>query len=114
MVSATGKSGNASRRFPRKLVDERLTVTVERDGQAVSIAGRCTTIGQGGLGAVLAGELQQGDDARIALKVAAQGEPLQLHARVVNKQGFRHGFEFVKLSGDQRRAIRKLIEPPKD
>ena len=37
MVSATGKSGNASLRFPRKLVDERLTVTVERDGQPVAL-----------------------------------------------------------------------------
>ncbi len=112
MVS--GKWSTPPRRFPRKLVDERLTVVVQRDGHAASIAGRCTTIGQGGLGAVLEGELQQGDKATISLKLAGVPEPLQLHARLVNKQGFRHGFEFVKLTGDQRRAIRRLIEPPKD
>jgi hypothetical protein len=114
LVSATGKFGTSPRRFPRKLVDERLTVTVDRDGESVSIAGRCTMIGQGGLGAVLAGELQQGDHATISLKLSANGEPLQLNARLVNKQGFRHGFEFVKLTGDQRRAIRRLIEPPQE
>jgi PilZ domain-containing protein len=114
LVSATGKFGTPPRRFPRKLVDERLNVTVERDGQTLSVAGRCTTLGQGGLGAILAGELKLGDTAVVALKLAPLGEPLHLPVRLVNKHGFKHGFEFVELTAAQRRAIRQLLRLPEN
>ncbi len=109
MDSVIGKFGTPPRRFPRKLVDERLSVTVERDGRSLAVAGRCTSIGQGGLGAVLAGELQVGEMAIIALKLAPLGEPFQLRARLTNKHGFKHGFEFIEITAEQRRAIRQLI-----
>ena len=102
---ASGLSG-VRRRIPRYPVAIPVDITVLRAGTPASIPGRSLDIGEGGVAAVLAAELQPGEWVAVELKLPNAGQALQTKAVVRHHNQLRCGFEFLGLSGDQKSMIR--------
>ena len=97
---------SARRRIPRYPVAIPVDVTVLRSGLPSSIPGRSLDIGEGGVAAVLAAELQTGEWVAVELQLPNIGYALQTKAVVRHYNQLRCGFEFLGLSRDQRYMIR--------
>ena len=102
----SGFSG-VRRRIPRYPVAVPVDVTVLRTGSASSIPGRSLDIGEGGVAAVLAAELQTGEWVAVEFQLPNVGHSLQTKAVVRHHNQLRCGFEFLGLSRDQRVMIRQ-------
>jgi len=102
----SGFSG-VRRRIPRYPVAVPVDVTVLRSGSANSIPGRSLDIGEGGVAAVLAAELQTGEWVAVEFQLPNVGHSLQTKAVVRHHNQLRCGFEFLGLSRDQRVMIRQ-------
>ena len=98
--------GGARRRIPRYPVAVPVDVTVLRSGLPSSIPGRSLDIGEGGVAAVLAAELQTGEWVAVEFQLPNVGYSLQTKAVVRHHNQLRCGFEFLGLSRDQRYMIR--------
>jgi TonB family protein len=94
-----------TRRVPRFPLAVPADVTVLRSGIPYSIPGRSVTIGERGLGVVVAGELHPGDSVGIEFRLPNAGGPFRLKA-VVRYQALLHcGLEFVSLTSEQQTLI---------
>jgi TonB family protein len=94
-----------TRRVPRFPLSVPTDVTVLRSGIPFSIPGRSVSIGERGLGVVLAGELRAGDSVGIEFRLPDAGGPFRLKA-VVRYQALLHcGLEFVGLTSEQQTLI---------
>jgi TonB family protein len=102
----SGFSG-VRRRIPRYPVAVPVDVTVLRSGSASSIPGRSLDVGEGGVAAVLAAELQTGEWVAVEFQLPNVGHSLQTRAVVRHHNQLRCGFEFLGLSRDQRGMIRQ-------
>ncbi len=102
------------RRLPRYPIAVPVDVTVLRAGVPASIPGRSLDLAEGGVAAVLAGELQMGEWVAVALQLPSQSRPLQTKAVVRHHDQMRCGLEFLGLSRDQRYMIRRWagVEEP--
>ena len=103
---SSGFSG-VRRRIPRYSVAIPVDITVLRSGAPASIPGRSLDLGEGGVAAVLAAELQLGEWVAVEFKLPNAGQALQTKAVVRHHNQLRCGFEFLGLSGDQRSMIRR-------
>src|SRR6476660_6412833 len=103
---ASGLSG-VRRRIPRYPVAIPVDITVLRAGAPASIPGRSLDIGEGGVAAVLAAELQPGEWVAVEMKLPNARHALQTKAIVRHHNQLRGGFEFLGLSGDQKLMIRR-------
>jgi TonB family protein len=94
-----------TRRVPRFPLAVPADVTVLRSGIPYSIPGRSVTIGERGLGVVVAGELHPGDSVGIEFRLPNAGGPFRLKA-IVRYQALLHcGLEFVSLTSQQQTLI---------
>jgi len=94
-----------TRRVPRFPLSVPADVTVLRSGIPFSIPGRSVSIGERGVGVVLAGELHPGDSVGIEFRLPDAGGPFRLKA-VVRYQALLHcGLEFVNLTSEQQTLI---------
>jgi hypothetical protein len=88
---------SSRRRFPRRPCSRRILVSYRDDDRRQLIHGRCLTVSEGGMGAVIDGYLQA--DQQVAIEFMEMGEEMfrtvRLEARVRYQDGFRHGFEFM-------------------
>ena len=109
-MSASGhpasRLSGVRRRIPRYPVAIPVDITVLRAGAPASIPGRSLDIGEGGVAAVLAAELQPGEWVAVELQLPNAGRALQTKAVVRHHDQLRCGFEFLGLSVDQRMMIR--------
>lgn len=103
---SSGFSG-VRRRIPRYSVAIPIDITVLRSGAPASIPGRSLDLGEGGVAAVLAAELQTGEWVAVEFQLPNAGQALQTKAVVRHHNQLRCGFEFLGLSGDQRSMIRR-------
>lgn len=94
------------RRFPRLPVDLRLVIT---DEHGERFRGRCSSVGEGGFGAVLAGELPLGSRVTVEFAVRRSERHIRLAAQLRYRNGFHHGFEFAAPSDEQRQAIAEFF-----
>jgi hypothetical protein len=88
----------------------RVVVQVFRAGAVESVWGRCNEFGQDGMSATLTGELQPGEVATLEFTLPTMRDATKLRAAVRHRSGFRHGFEFLTMTEDQRNAIRRALE----
>jgi TonB family protein len=102
----SGFSG-VRRRIPRYSVAIPVDITVLRSGAPASIPGRSLDLGEGGVAAVLAAELQLGEWVAVEFQLPNASQSLQTKAVVRHHNQLRCGFEFLGLSGDQRSMIRR-------
>jgi TonB family protein len=94
------------RRWLRYRVQALLDVTVLRSGIPDTVPGRSVNLGEGGVGAVVAGELLPGETVGVEIWLPPAGEPLRTRAIVRNCDKLRSGMEFLGLSPAQQATIR--------
>jgi TonB family protein len=102
--------GPSRRRVLRYPVQAPLDVTVLRSGIPDSVPGMSVNLCEGGVAAVLAGELTPGESVGVELRLPQAPEPLRMRALVRYQDKLRCGLEFVGLSLEQQTAIRDLAE----
>jgi TonB family protein len=107
-VSASSPNPPTSnrRRKVRYAIALPVDITVLRSGVPDAIPGRTVDFGEGGMSAILAGELRTGDTVGIDLKLRGTPESLLAKAIVRHHHELRCGMEFQQLSLDQREIIR--------
>lgn len=94
------------RGFSRYPVKVPLDVIALRSGVPQNLPGRCTDLSEGGVGAMVAGELSVGQQVAVELRLPNVGVPVRAQAQVRYHGGLRCGFEFVGLPMEQRELIR--------
>jgi protein TonB len=94
-----------SRRFPRFPLSVPTDVTVLRSGIPCTIPGRSITIGERGLGVVLAGEVQPGDPVGLEFHLPDSGGRLRLKAVVRYQALLQCGLEFLNMTAEQQTLI---------
>jgi TonB family protein len=94
------------RRRLRYRVQAPLDVTVLRSGVPDTLPGRSVDLGEGGVAALLAGELLPGETVGVEIHLPLTAAPLCTRARVRHQDRLRSGMEFVGLSAEQEAAIR--------
>ncbi len=94
-----------TRRVPRFPLAVPADVTVLRSGIPYSIPGRSVTLGERGVGLVLAGELHPGDSVGIEFRLPDAGGRFRLKAVVRYQALFHCGLEFVSLTSEQQTLI---------
>ncbi|MGO8796993.1 MAG: TonB family protein [Candidatus Sulfotelmatobacter sp.] len=87
-----------------------LDVTVLRSGIPDTLPGRSVDLGEGGVAAVLAGELLPGESVGVEIQLPAVADPLRTRALVRHHDKLRSGMEFVGLTTQQQAAIRDWVE----
>jgi TonB family protein len=90
----------------RHPVQTPLDVTVLRSGIPDTLPGRSTNLGEGGVAAVLAGELLPGEAVGVEIRLPLCADPLRTRALVRHHDKLQAGMEFVGLSAEQQTAIR--------
>jgi TonB family protein len=99
----------SQRIFPRHPISVPLDLIVLRSGIPENLPGRCTDIGEAGVGAVVAGELAAGQQVAVELRLPNVGVPVRARAQVRYQSRLRCGLEFVGLSVEQREMIRYWV-----
>jgi TonB family protein len=101
-----GQEQPSRRRSLRYRVQTPLDVTVLRSGIPDTLPGRSVNLGEGGVAAVLAGELSPGEAVGVEISLPLVTGLLRTRALVRHQDKLRSGLEFVGLSAEQRAAIR--------
>ncbi|MFZ0477744.1 MAG: TonB family protein [Terriglobales bacterium] len=94
------------RGFPRYPVKVPLDVIALRSGVPQSLPGRCTDLSEGGVGAMVAGDLSPGQQVALELRLPNVALPVRAKAQVRYQGPVRCGFEFVDLAMEEREMIR--------
>jgi TonB family protein len=105
-AQAQGQDQPSRRRGLRYRVQAPLDVTVLRSGIPDTLPGRAVNLGEGGVSAVLAGELLPGEAVGVEIRLPMIADPLRTRALVRHHNQLRSGLEFVGLSVEQQAAIR--------
>ena len=106
LVSLPNPGNSNRRRFGRFAVAVPVDVVVLRSGVPSTIPGRSVDVGEGGVSAVLAGELQPGEAIGISLQLPFVLEPVQAKAVVRHHGPLRCGIQFIAMSAEQLTALR--------
>jgi len=93
------------RAFPRYPIKVPLDVIALRSGVPQNLPGRCSDLSEGGVGAMVAGELSPGQHVAIELRLPNVGLPVRARAIVRYQGKVRSGFEFVSLAPEHREMI---------
>jgi PilZ domain-containing protein len=92
---------NTPRAFKRFLLDIRLVIR----GKEL-LHGRTKDVGEGGLGAVIPGNIGIGDVVELEIQLPHNNQTLTFQAEVRYRQGFQYGFRFLHPTEQQRELIR--------
>lgn len=100
-----------SRKHARYRCYQKLSVRCRVHGQEVIAFGRCTVVSKGGLGAILANtQLEVGQDVVLEITVSRMAATVALKARVKDRQGVSHGFEFLENAGKVTVSLKPLFQ----
>jgi TonB family protein len=112
-AQAQGWDQVSRRRGLRYRAEVPLYVTVLRAGIPDTLPGRSVNLGEGGVAAVLAGELLPGETVGVEIRLSPASDPLRARALVRHHDKLRSGMGFVGLSAEQQTAIRGWAEKAK-
>jgi len=104
-AAAMALKPSEARRFARRPISVPLDVILLRSGVPENVPGRCLDLSEGGVGAMVAGELSAGQQVAIELRLPDVGVPLRVRARVRYQGKLRCGFEFAGLAREQQEKI---------
>jgi protein TonB len=90
----------------RYAVNVALDVIVLRSGVPENLPGRCTDLSEGGVSAMVAGELSAGQQVAVEFRLPKVAVPVRARALVRYQGRLHYGFEFIGLAVDQRELIR--------
>src|SRR5437868_468702 len=99
-------AGGVPRRNPRFPTNIPIDLTVLRSGVPDSIPGRGLNLCEGGIAAVIAGELRCGDSVAVQFRLPHVALPFQARAVIRHEARLRYGLEFLGLSAEQHSMIR--------
>ena len=109
MTAEAQVPGPSRRRRLRYRVQTPLDVTVLRSGIPDTLPGRSVNLGEGGVAAVMAGELLPGEAVGVEIQLPLAADPLRTRAVVRHHDRLRCGMEFVGLSAEQQALIRDWV-----
>ncbi len=101
---------NGPKRFPRFNIDFQLTAATAEGGAGPIIRGRSCDISIGGIGAVMLGELVEGQVVTLSFVLPIVHQRVRVRAHIKHRNGFRYGMEFLTLSAPDRKAIERLSD----
>ena len=96
------------RRFSRHRFDARIQVSVFREGLTATCWGRTSTLGQDGIGATLSGEVRTGEVVSLEFPIPLPPHIMRLRAVVRYSEGLSCGFEFLVMTGEQKRMLHQV------
>ncbi|MBZ5597715.1 MAG: TonB family protein [Acidobacteriia bacterium] len=105
-MNAAAQAAEIRRRVPRHAIAIPVDLTVLRAGMPDCIPGRSLNVGEGGLCAILAGELRPGDTVGVEFRLPHVNVPIRAKAAVRHQAQLRCGIEFLGLSLEQQAMIR--------
>lgn len=97
-----------NRKLTRFLLDKRVRVAVQGDGDPMVLHGRTCDISEGGLCALISGKLNRGDVVLLEISGLDEGS-LDLTAIVRHARGFYYGFEFTRMDDKQHASLIRMI-----
>ena len=105
-----------SRQRYRYRLDGRVNITVFRPAGKFDFWGRISDVSEGGMGAMVSGELEQGEFVVLQFSLSSSSHILELRARVCHRCGYYCGFEFLVVGDVQRERIKQACKglPMKD
>ncbi len=95
------------RQHPRILFTIPITVCHLRRGGVCTTRGISLDLGQGGMGAIVEGDVEVGETVEIEFRL--QGQPMTTVAIVRHTSASRSGFEFVGLTPEERLQIATTV-----
>ena len=110
MASATQQGFSEGRRtLPRYLVAAPIDIVVLRSGVPDTIPGRSIDLGEGGLGAIAASELQPGQSVAVEIFLPNATQPIRARAQVRYQQKLHCGLKFFALPRHEQEMLRYWI-----
>ncbi len=103
-------SGPSRRRGIRLALQIPISVTVLRSGIPDTLPGRLLNLAEGGIAAVLAGELLPGETVALEFSASTAAAPFRARALVRHHDKLRSGMEFIGLPAEQRATIRNWAQ----
>jgi CheY-like chemotaxis protein len=97
------------RKYRRYAVQVPFVLTLSRSPRQTALHGFSSTLAEGGMGGILAGQISPGDIVCITLS-HPELKDLRPRAEVRYKHGETYGFEFLDLSAAQQQTIRRSCE----
>ncbi len=98
------------RHAPRYAISVPVNVTVLRAGKPEGVPGRSVDVGEGGICAVVAGDLYPGELVGVEFRLPHLSLSVLAKARVSYQQPMRCGMQFLGLSPEQQESIRYWAE----
>jgi hypothetical protein len=98
--------GTLQRQCRRYRLDGRITIIVFRSAGKFDFWGRISDVSEVGMGAMVFGELEQGEFVQLRFSLSSSSHLLELRARVCHQSGYYCGFEFLVVSDAQREHIK--------
>jgi TonB family protein len=112
--SPHGSAPPVGRRIsPRRQLAVPLHVTVLRSGVPDAVPGRSVDVCEGGIGAVLAGEVFAGELVGVEFQIPSLG-PVHAKARVCYQERLRCGLQFLAIATEQRAMIEAWTQNRKE
>jgi len=105
-VESPIRTARAPRRIPRFPLAVPVEITVLRSGVPDSIPGRLLNVGEGGIAAILAGEVRTGDSVGVSFRLPDVALAVHAKAVVRHRSELRCGVEFLGLSSEQQGMLR--------
>src|SRR5438046_8624499 len=96
MSNASSHSWPVTREYLRYVIDLRLVVRTSE-----KLYGRTKDLGDGGLGATVAGDIPVGEIAELECQLPGADDPMTIYAEVRYRQGCQYGFRFVNTTDRQ-------------
>jgi hypothetical protein len=90
--------GRRPRRHPRYRGEFRIVVTHLLASHYQKIDGHCRDLSQGGIGILLAAELQVGDVVNLTFSLPGSSVSWDVNAVTRFRRGYQYGFEFLSLT----------------
>jgi len=94
------------RRFPRHRVEAPLLVRGVASSLSNAYRGHSTNLSEGGVGAIITGELSPGQIVLMELVLPGELQPLVARARICYRNDLQCGFEFLGVEARAQQLIR--------
>jgi len=102
MQDSSPQNWPVTREYLRYVIDLRLVVRTSE-----KLYGRSKDLGDGGMGATVAGDIPIGELVELEFQLPGTEDPITMYAEVRYRQGFQYGFRFVNPSDRQKEIIRR-------